>query len=105
MIRLFCNAESCADNCDHFCSLSEVYISGATGAYDNEDTSCKSYLPQPAAAQNYLKRAHPLTEIHCDVGSCLYHNGGSCRAPSLGIDGISAASWEQTQCSTFVLKY
>ena len=23
----------------------------------------------------------------------------------LGIDGISAASWEQTQCSTFVLKY
>ncbi len=106
MTKLTCQVNSCANNLNSLCSLSNIKVDGPA-AIKKDQTCCSSYYPKAAAGQNAVtKHAVEDTEVFCKVANCSYNSSDCCHARAVSVDGCCQApsSMSDTECCSFTAK-
>lgn len=103
MTQLKCNVTDCANNVSCQCGRPEIKVNG-TGASSKSETACQSFLSRESSAASNCacnQSANPCLCISCSASDCAYNESGKCTSSSVSIDGASAHSVGETQCSSF----
>ncbi len=102
MTNLSCSVHTCAHNSHELCALNSINVEGHK-AHRDDETLCGSFAQRSGNMQNAASHgdASPSTSVSCEATDCIYNMSQLCSASSIQVDGHSASTSSQTQCSTF----
>ncbi|MEA5038894.1 MAG: DUF1540 domain-containing protein [Clostridiaceae bacterium] len=107
MNNLSCSVQNCVNNKNNLCLRSSIKVDGCSATNESE-TCCASYGNRGQSYENAVSTNMdpvPETDITCDVKNCSYNDGNNrCTASSVSVNGLSATSSRETECSTFQTK-
>ena len=101
MTNLGCSVKTCVHNQNQLCCLKQIEVSGK-GALNPDMTCCSSFAKEKGAMANALHTSPDrATGIKCEVENCAYNDHHCCTANAVSINGATASTCGQTECSTF----
>lgn len=103
MNSLSCSVDNCENNKSSYCCLTSIKVGGAS-AQSSAGTCCDSFTQKTNSFVNSTKDADPLTYIKCDVSDCSFNGQSVCNKDNVQINGMSACTCGETNCSSFQAK-
>lgn len=100
---LDCSVKTCYYNKQNQCCLEGIRVDGAS-ATNSEKTACNSFKEKNDKFTSGCGcdiKPETVVHVQCDAEKCIYNENKKCKADHIGISGMGAAHYTETECASF----